>query len=109
MNTLDELDPAAVDAAAMDALRAVMDPELGVNIVDLGLVYECDVNDGLATVVMTTTTPACPIGSYLEGQVQWALLRVPGVEEIDIVLTHEPRWTPALMSSEARATLGVTA
>lgn len=109
MDTLDELDPAAVDAAAMDALRAVIDPELGVNIVDLGLVYECDVNDGLATVVMTTTTPACPIGSYLEGQVQWALLRVPGVDEIDVVLTHERRWTPALMSEKARAILGVTA
>ena len=102
-------DPASDTAPVQQALRSVMDPELGVNIVDLGLVYSSSLDDGLATVVMTTTTPACPIGSFLEDQVQWALLRLPGVEEVEVVLTHEPPWSPAMMTDGARKLLGWTA
>lgn len=108
--TAPDLDPdqlASDPGPVRDALRAVIDPELGVNIVDLGLVYDVAVDDGLATVVLTTTTPACPIGSYLEQQVEWALLRVPGVVEVDVVVTHEPRWTVSMMSDGARSILGI--
>ncbi len=83
-----------------------MDPELGLNIVDLGLVYESDVHAGVARVLMTTTSPACPIGSFLEDQVRWALLEVPGVIDVEVEVTHEPAWSPTLMSSAARDALG---
>ena len=63
-------------------LRLVIDPELGVNIVDLGLVYGAEVVDGVAHVLMTTTTPACPIGSFLSDQVRWALLGVDGIHDV---------------------------
>jgi metal-sulfur cluster biosynthetic enzyme len=97
-------DPAPVH----EALRSVIDPELGINLVDLGLVYDVAVNDGIAYVTLTTTTPACPIGSYLEDQVRWAVLRLDGILGAEVVVVHEPRWTPALMSEEARRLLGWT-
>lgn len=100
-------DPDPADLLAR--LRSVMDPEIGVNIVDLGLVYECDTNGGVAHVLMTTTTPACPIGSLLEDQVRWALLRAPGVRDVEVEITHDPGWSPALMSPDARAALGLPA
>lgn len=99
-----EDDPAPV----REALRSVIDPELGINLVDLGLVYDVTVTDGVSYVTLTTTTPACPIGSFLEDQVRWAVLRLPGVLGVEVTMVHEPRWTPALMSDAARATLGWT-
>jgi metal-sulfur cluster biosynthetic enzyme len=99
--------PAAPDDAAVLAeLRAVIDPELGVNIVDLGLVYGSRVESGVARITMTTTTPACPIGSYLEQEIRRALLGLDGVIDVDVVLTHEPPWSPELMSDEAKIELG---
>ncbi len=95
-------DPAPV----LEALRSVIDPELGVNLVDLGLVYEVAVSDGIAYITLTTTTPACPIGDYLEDQVRWAVLRLPGILGVEVQVVHEPRWTPALMSDAARKVLG---
>lgn len=106
---LSRLLPAADPAAVTDRLRAVVDPEIGVNIVDLGLVYECDVNAGVAHVLMTTTTPACPIGAYLEDAIRWTLLDVPGIVDVEVELTHEPAWSPACMSPAARRALGLPA
>jgi metal-sulfur cluster biosynthetic enzyme len=100
----------AVDVEDLTArLRTVVDPEIGVNVVDLGLVYECDIHAGVAHVLMTTTTPACPIGSFLEDQVRWALLDAPGVVDVEVEITHEPAWSPALMSPAARVALGMPA
>jgi metal-sulfur cluster biosynthetic enzyme len=91
----------------MEALRSVIDPELGVNIVDLGLVYEIEQDDdGYVAVTMTTTTPACPIGSFLEQQVRWAVMRLPGVGGVEVDVVHTPPWSPARMTDEARETLG---
>lgn len=97
-------DPAPV----MEALRGVIDPELGINLVDLGLVYDVAVSDGIAYITLTVTTPACPLGNYLEDQVRWAVLKLPGILGVEIEVVHEPRWTPALMSDAARRTLGWT-
>ena len=72
----------------------------------LGLVYDVAVSDGIAYITLTTTTPACPIGNYLEDQVRWAVLRLPGILGVEVEVVHEPRWTPALMSEAARRTLG---
>jgi metal-sulfur cluster biosynthetic enzyme len=97
--------PPDVDTLA-GRLRLVIDPELGVNIVDLGLVYRAEVVDGVAHVLMTTTTPACPIGSFLSDQVRWALLGVDGIHDVEVELTHEPRWSPERMSDEAKVQMG---
>ena len=105
---LSRLLPLVDEGALLDRLRTVMDPELGVNIVDLGLVYESDAHAGLAHVLMTTTSPACPIGSYLEDQIRWALLDLPGIVDVEVVVTHEPPWSPRLMAPAARIALGWT-
>lgn len=97
----------SVDPTALtEALRTVIDPELGVNIVDLGLVYGADMRSGVAEVVITTTTPACPLGPYLSDAIRWALLEIDGVLDVDIEVTYEPRWTPHMMSEAAKAQLG---
>jgi metal-sulfur cluster biosynthetic enzyme len=103
---LSRLLPAVDEDALLESLRTVMDPELGLNIVDLGLVYESDVHAGVAHVLMTTTSPACPIGSYLEDQVRWALLGIPGVVDVEVEVTHDPAWSPQLMAPAARAAMG---
>ncbi len=91
-----------------EALRQVIDPELGYNIVDLGLVYDVAVEDGgVVHVTMTTTTPGCPATSYLKKGAGEAAGAVPGVEFVDVTLTYEPRWAPELMSPEAKAHLGI--
>ena len=90
----------------VEKLQGVIDPELGVNIVDLGLVYGAQMVDGVAHILMTTTTPACPIGSYLRDEVRWALLRIDRVLDVEVELTHEPPWSPDRMSEEAKDQLG---
>jgi metal-sulfur cluster biosynthetic enzyme len=91
-----------------DALRQVIDPELGYNIYDLGLIYDVDIDDGGAVrLLMTTTTPGCPATAYLKGGADQAVSSVSGVESVYVELTHEPRWSPALMSAEAKAHFGI--
>jgi metal-sulfur cluster biosynthetic enzyme len=91
-----------------DALRQVIDPELGCNIVDLGLVYDVAMDgDGGVHIVMTTTTPGCPATSYLKQGAGEAASGVPGIEFVDVELTYEPRWTPEMMSPEAKTQFGI--
>jgi metal-sulfur cluster biosynthetic enzyme len=75
-------------------LREVFDPELGLSIVDLGLVYGVDVQDGAVTVTMTLTAPGCPMHDVMPGWVKEAVATMPGVEHIDVTITFDPRWTP---------------
>jgi metal-sulfur cluster biosynthetic enzyme len=93
-------------AVLVDRLRTVIDPELGINIIDLGLVYGAQTVDGVARVLMTTTTPACPIGSYLTDAIRWALLEIPELLDVEVELTHDPPWSPNRMSDEAKVQLG---
>jgi metal-sulfur cluster biosynthetic enzyme len=97
-----EADPDQV----MDALASVVDPELGIDIVSLGLVYGVALDRGIARIRMTTTSPACPIGAYLADQVRWAVLSIDGVLDAEIEMVGEPRWSPDMMSADARARLG---
>jgi len=90
----------------LDKLREVIDPEIGVNIVDLGLVYECEADKGHAVVTMTLTTAACPMGPYLLDTVEGVLLRQPGIESAEVRVVWDPPWTPSMMSDAARAQLG---
>ena len=91
------------------ALRLVIDPELGYNIVDLGLVYDVAAEDGgVVTIIMTTTTKGCPATNYLKEGARDAAWGVPGVEFVDVRLTYEPPWTPEMMSEAAMEHLGMT-
>ncbi len=90
-----------------EALKEIYDPELHYNIVDLGLVYDVDVKDGDVHIMMTLTTPACPIGPMIIEQFQETVRALPGVKDVDVELTFDPMWSPELMSEEARADLGL--
>lgn len=88
------------------ALRNVYDPELGINIVDLGLVYDVEIADGAVHIEYTLTTMGCPIGPLIEQQMQQLLAGIEGVETVDAELVLRPAWTPEMMSEEAKAALG---
>ncbi len=91
-----------------NALHQVIDPEIGYNIVDLGLVYDVAVEEGgVVSVTMTTTTLGCPATSYLKSGAAESAGSVPGVEFVDVKLSYEPLWTPEMMSPEAKAYLGI--
>jgi metal-sulfur cluster biosynthetic enzyme len=93
-------------AQIRDALRVVIDPELGENIVDLGFVYDITVAAGAARITMTATTPGCPASSFLREGAESAVAAVPGVASADVTMTFEPPWTPALIDPAVRASLG---
>ena len=94
------------DTDIREALRRVVDPEIGVNIVDLGLVYRIEVESGRARIAMTMTSPTCPLADYLKDLVTSAIRRhVPDVVDVDINLEWEPPWDPDMMSDAARQQL----
>src|SRR5437764_7704950 len=95
--------------AIFDALRDVIDPEIGINIVDLGLVYDVRQQDGHVHVVMTMTTAACPLGESITEETKAAIRRsVPGASSVSVDLVWNPPWHPSMMSASARARLGRT-
>ena len=97
----------AGEQAVLDALKHVVDPELGINIVDLGLVYDVDISEGGAVhIEYTLTTMGCPIGPLIEHQMQSFLEGVPGVTSVEPEMVLRPAWTPEMMSEEAKAALG---
>jgi len=99
--------PSSIEERVEEALREVIDPEVGVNVVDLGLVYSVNLEGGAVRVVMTMTTPACPLGPYLHQAAEAAVRRgAPEVESITIELVWDPPWTPERMSLAARRQLG---
>jgi metal-sulfur cluster biosynthetic enzyme len=94
--------------AVVEALKNVYDPELGLNIVDLGLVYEVTVDDeGGVDIQYSLTTMGCPIGPLIEDQMRSFLRGVPGVGEVRPEFVLRPPWSPEMMSDEAKAALGV--
>ncbi len=101
--------PAAdVLADLKQALHEVLDPEAGVNVVDLGLIYDAQFfpEDRSVDVLMTLTTPACPAGDAITGGVQRRLEQVPGVDVVRVELTFEPRWTKDRITDQGKAELG---
>lgn len=89
-------------------LRTVVDPELGVNIVDLGLIYGIEINDSDVVIKMTLTSPACPLGAVIQAQAHSALKKLPWIKEIKVELVWSPPWNPRTMASEdARMELGI--
>jgi metal-sulfur cluster biosynthetic enzyme len=89
-----------------DALREVIDPELGLDFVELGLIYEVSVDSGSVQVTYTLTSPGCPIGPQVEEQIEEFVMDLEGVEDVQSTMTFTPPWTPELMSEDAKFALG---
>lgn len=97
-----------LQAAVIEALREIYDPEIPVNIYDLGLIYGVEVDDNAdATITMTLTTPHCPVAETMPGEVEMRVTSVPGIRDAEVVLVWEPAWGPHKMSDEARLELGM--
>jgi FeS assembly SUF system protein len=97
-----------LQADVIAALREIFDPEIPVNIYDLGLIYGVEVDDNAdATVTMTLTTPHCPVAETMPGEVEMRVMSVPGIRDAEVVLVWEPAWGPHKMSDEARLELGM--
>ncbi len=90
----------------LDALRVVEDPELGMDIVDLGLVYDVGIEDGNVRVEYTLTSLGCPVGPMIEEQIRETVAAMPGVAGVETELTWDPPWTPEKMSDDAKFILG---
>ena len=93
--------------AVIAALKEIYDPEIPVNIYDLGLIYNVEINDGHAVVSMTLTTPHCPVAESMPGEVELRVGAVPGIGDAEVNLVWEPAWSPANMTDEARLELGM--
>jgi metal-sulfur cluster biosynthetic enzyme len=89
-----------------DALREVIDPELGLDFVELGLIYEVTVDDGSVQVTYTLTSPGCPIGPQVAEQIEEFVMELDGVQDVQSTMTFTPPWTPELMSEDAKFALG---
>ena len=101
------VNPAELQERVIDALREVYDPELPVNIYDLGLIYTCEIDEqGRAVVEMTLTAPGCPVAQTFPYAVECAVRAVPGVTQAHVELVWEPPWTQERMSETARLQLG---
>jgi metal-sulfur cluster biosynthetic enzyme len=90
----------------IEALREVEDPELGMDIVELGLMYDVEVDGPKVKVVHSLTSMGCPAGPMIQEGIYEAAQRVPGVQEVEVELTWDPPWTPELMSEDAKFILG---
>lgn len=98
---------AAPDSSAVwEALRSIPDPEFGVNIVDLGLIYGVACSGGDIAVTMTLTTPGCPSGAWIYEGAKAALAGLPGARSVDVAMVFDPPWTPEMLSEPARRQLG---
>lgn len=91
----------------LDALRDVLDPELGYNIVDMGLIYGIGIEDDLLWLRMTMTSPGCPAQDYIRAGVQQRGRRIPGIREVEVELVWEPPWSVQNMSPQAKVHFGV--
>jgi metal-sulfur cluster biosynthetic enzyme len=89
-----------------DALRDVIDPELGLDFVELGLIYDVEIEGPAVKVTYTLTSPGCPIGPQVSEQIEEFVSELDGVEEVQPVMTFSPPWTPERMSEDAKFALG---
>ncbi|MGU3400667.1 metal-sulfur cluster assembly factor [Brucellaceae bacterium D45D] len=102
------VDSVRLETEIRDALRIVMDPELGISLVDLGMIYRIDVDaQGDVFVQMTTTTRGCPAAGFLTQAVEACVEQLPGIRTVKVELTYEPAWLPEMAIAEAQARFAV--
>jgi metal-sulfur cluster biosynthetic enzyme len=99
--------PTVTRDQVLDALKEVYDPEIPVNVVDLGLVYSVEVEDGDVHVEMTLTAPGCGMGPYIAQQAEWRIAELEGVEDVQVDVVFEPQWTPDRISDDGKKLLGI--
>lgn len=103
----EDIEGETLDDKLLAALRSIFDPEIPVNIYDLGLIYDCEIDEDYKVYVsMTLTTPHCPVAESMPGDVENRLRAVEGVQDVEVKLVWEPPWTPENMSDEAKLELG---
>ncbi len=106
--TTSTIEKELIKAQVIDALRTCFDPEIPVNIYELGLIYDVDVNDrGAVTVTMTLTSPHCPVAQSLPGEVEEKVKSVSGIADARVSIVWEPPWNPSMMSQAAKLELGM--
>lgn len=91
----------------VEALRDVYDPEIPINVVDLGLIYDCQVDGGDVDIKMTLTFAGCGMGPYIAQQAEWRISEIEGVDDVNVELVYDPPWTPDMISEEGRMELGI--
>lgn len=87
-------------------IKTVFDPEIPVNIYDLGLIYGIDIDQGVCSITMTLTAPSCPAGDFLVEDIRQKVGSVDGIDQVDVKIVFEPEWTKEMMSEEAKLELG---
>ena len=91
----------------LEALREVYDPEIPVNVVDLGLIYSVEVSEGDVHIKMTLTAPGCGMGPYIAQQAEWRIAEIEDVEDVQVDVVFDPPWTPDLITEEGKQLLGI--
>ena len=95
------------EESVYEAIKEIIDPEIGINIVDMGLIYEVDIDDTTVDITMTLTSPGCPAGGQIVNGTQHVTQQMDGVEEVNVSVVWTPRWTPEMMSEDAKDELGI--
>jgi metal-sulfur cluster biosynthetic enzyme len=102
------MNPTAITAERiLDVLRGIVDPEIGCNIVDLGLIYSVKITAANVAISMTLTAPGCPMHESIRSGVENAVLHIAGVEDVQVDLVWEPPWNPSMMTEFGRAAIGI--
>ncbi len=91
----------------LTALKEVYDPEIPVNVVDLGLIYDVQVAEGDVHVLMTLTAPGCGMGPYIAQQAEWAISEVEGVGDVNVEMVFDPPWNPEMITEDGKKLLGL--
>jgi metal-sulfur cluster biosynthetic enzyme len=94
-------------ASVIEIMKQVYDPEIPVNVVDLGLVYGVEVSEGDVHVLMTLTAPGCGMGPMIAQQAEWAISELEGVEDVEVEMTFDPPWSPDLITEDGKKLLGI--
>ncbi len=100
-------DDNALTDEVIAAIRQIFDPEIPVNIYDMGLIYGVDIDNGHAVITMTLTTPHCPVAETMPGEVEMRVMSVPGIASAEVNLVWSPAWDPGKMSDEAKLEMGM--
>ena len=90
-----------------DVLKNVYDPEIPINVVDLGLIYDVQVDEGNVAVAMTLTAPGCGMGPFIAQQAEWAISEIDGVEDVEVEMVFDPPWSPEMISEDGKKLLGI--